>query len=125
MGYLHALRYLWQISSALPVSVKQKWKVMSRMGTCVRDYVTENTSVDEQTIVLKFGDPQQIAATYVNEMDTEEILQHLQYRTIIIKIVVVISVIILAVWLGVVSTASMRHFNSMNGYHVEEIVESE
>ena len=78
-GNRTARRYLREAKSWLPCSGKQKRDILARIENVVNDYVDQNPDADYSEIMNRFGTPRQIAAAYVDDMDTEELLG--QHRT--------------------------------------------
>lgn len=93
------------------------------MEASVRDFVTENPDADYAAIEQRFGTPQQIAASCIEEMDAQELTLQLQIRKTIVRIVAVTALVLVLVWAGAVLTALIRHINNMNGYLVVSEVE--
>ncbi len=117
-------RYLRQVRSWLPCGGKPKRDIIDRIRANVADYALECPKPDYDAIVARFGTPQQIAATYVDEMETAELLDHLRIRRIIVRIISVTAAIFVAIWLGVVTMAATSHYEQMDGYiDVEVAVE--
>ena len=113
---VHLLRYLWEVREELPGSRKQKKKILSRVEFSVRDFVTENPNADYAAIEQRFGSPQQIAASCIEEMDAQELTLQLRIRKTIVRIVAVTALVLVLLWAGVVVTALIRHVKAMNGY---------
>jgi len=63
-----------------------------------------------------------MAATYVDALDTEEILRRMRINGKILKIVAVTAAFIALLWVGAVALASVNHVNMVNGYYTDEIV---
>lgn len=98
---------------------------MERMEESVWDYVNEHPNADYSAIVIRFGTPQQIAASCVAEMDEPELTKQLRARREIVGIVGVTALTVVLLWAGVVLTALAKHSGDVNGYFVERIVEVE
>ncbi len=116
-------RYLRQVRSWLPCGGKPKRDIIDRIRANVAGYALECPKPDYDAIVARFGTPQQIAATYVDEMETAELLDHLRIRRRIVQIIGATALIVVLLWLGVVTLAFLYNVNAENGYFVEEIVE--
>lgn len=121
LRYLHALRYLWEVNSLLPMKGKQKRKVLSQVGASVRDYVTEKPAVDYNSVVARFGEPSRIAMSYVNEMESEDLVEALQVSKKLIWTATTVAMIILTLWVGVVVLSYAKHVEAVNGYYVDEV----
>lgn len=113
---VHFLRYLWGVRRELPGSGKQKEQILSRVESSVRDFVTENPNADYAAIEQRFGTPQQIAASCIEEMDAQELTLQLRIRKTIVRIVAATALVLVLLWAGVVVTALIRHVKAMNGY---------
>ena len=113
---VHLMRYLWKVRGELPGNRKQKKQIMSRVESSVRDFVTENPHADYAAITQRFGTPQQIAASCIEEMDAQELTLQLRIRKTIVRIVAATALVLVLLWAGVVVTALIRHVKAMNGY---------
>lgn len=122
---VHAWRYLWEIARELPGSRKQKKQIMSRMAISVREFVYENPNISYNTIVKRFGNPQQIVESYVAEMEAEELLQGMKIRKKFLNMAVAVMTVLILVWFCFHMTAYMDHKKDMAGYAVVEIVDVE
>lgn len=67
-----------------------------------------------------FGDPETIAAAYVDEMGTDVLLRDLRIRRKIVSVVAGVMVAILAIWLIAVGWAVVRELNDSNGHIIED-----
>ena len=113
---VHLLRYLWEVREKLPGNRRQKKQILSRVESSVQDFVIENPHVDYATITQRFGTPQQIAASCIEEMDAQELTLQLRIRKTIVRIVAVTALALVLLWAGVVLTALVRHIKDMDGY---------
>lgn len=86
------------------------------MESSVRDFVTENPNADYAAIEQRFGTPQQIAASCIEEMDAQELTLQLRIRKTIVRIVAATALVLVLLWAGVVLTALIRHIKDMDGY---------
>ena len=113
---VHLMRYLWKVRGELPGNRRQKKQILSRVESSVRDFVTENPHADYAAITQRFGTPQQIAASCIEEMDAQELTLQLRIRKTIVRIVAATALVLVLLWAGVVVTALIRHVKAMNGY---------
>lgn len=113
---VHLLRYLWEVREELPGNRRQKKQILSRVESSVRDFVTENPNADYAAIEQRFGTPQQIAASCIEEMDAQELTLQLRIRKTIVRIVAATALVLVLLWAGVVVTALIRNVKAMNGY---------
>lgn len=113
---VHLMRYLWKVRRELPGSRKQKKQILSRVEASVRDFVTENPDADYAAIAQRFGTPQQIAASYIEEMSTPELTQQLRIKKRIVCIIGVTALAIILLWAGFVLAVTIDSHKSINGY---------
>ena len=113
---VHLLRYLWEVREELPGNRRQKKQILSRVESSVRDFATENPHADYAAITQRFGTPQQIAASCIEEMDAQELTLQLRIRKTIVRIVAATALVLVLLWAGVVVTALIRHIKDMDGY---------
>lgn len=115
-GNIAAWRYLWKVRGWLPCSGKLKREIMARIKTVLNDYLNDHPDADFAELSHRFGTPQQIAASYIEEMNVQDLLKQLRIRKKIIGIVVATAVTLVLLWAGVVITALIRHVKAMDGY---------
>lgn len=95
------------------------------MRASIRDYVSEGATVRYEGLVNRFGDPKQIAATYVDEMEVGELLETLKSnRKILFTVGAAIAAAVI-LWTGWIVVSYMDHVKDVNGYAVVEIIEVE
>ena len=117
-----AHRYLREIRGWLPCSRKLKRRILERIEKTVREYLMENPEAFYEGLTERFGAPQQIAATYVEEMGTDELLLDLRIRRRIIGIVAAAAIAVVILWAGTITAAYLDHVNDVNGYLVVDKV---
>lgn len=113
-------RYYREVRSWLPCSRKLKDSIMSRLQENVRDYLEEHPDADAAQVRAHFGDPEAIAAAYVDEMGTDVLLRDLRIRRKIVSITAGTMAAILALWMGVVGWAIDRELKDSNGYIITD-----
>lgn len=79
-------RYCRAVGSYLPCARRQKRQLLRDLRQRLEEYRDEHP--DETSPEERFGTPQQVAAGYVDDMDTTELLQALRYRRRVIPAVV-------------------------------------
>ena len=117
-------RYYREIRSFLPVSCKQKNRVIADLRNSVEAYLDANPEADMQEIQTHFGTPNSIAAAYVDNADTADLLRDLRIRKRIVAIVVAG---VLLVVLAIVATLSLElrsHFKIVNGSATETVTDN-
>lgn len=113
---VHLLRYLWEVREELPGNRRQKKQILSRVEASVRDFVTENPHADYAAITQRFGTPQQIAASYIEEMSTPELTQQLRIKKRIVYIIGATALVLVLIWAGFVLAVTIDSHKSINGY---------
>lgn len=95
------------------------------MERSIRDYVSEGADVSYEVLVSRFGEPEQVAFTYVNEMTTDEILENIKNGEKILKIALVTSLLV-ALMCGInIVVSYLDYERDSNGYAIVEIIEYE
>ena len=91
---------------------------MARIKNVLEDYLAEHPDADFSELSHRFGLPKQIAASYVEDMDTEELLRNLRIRRRIVGIVTCTALIVVTLWAGTVTYAIIRNERLAHGYGV-------
>ena len=125
MHNAQARRYLREIQESLPCTGKAKRGITRKINGMIDDAMLDEPDLTYEMLVKRFGTPQQIASSYVDEMETPELLKKLRIKKKIFAVVCATAAIILAIWIGVVVTATQAHYNSMNSFGVETITITE
>lgn len=73
-------QYLRTVSSYLPCSHRVKKHILNEIEGNMNAYFEENPEANYNQIEVRFGSPQGIAAAYVDDMDTQELLRTLLIR---------------------------------------------
>lgn len=93
------------------------------MKVCVRDYLSENPDASYRQIKARFGNPRQIALSYTEEFETEDLLDLLQLNCKVITIILAVVSVMLTSWLTMIVMMYYDHRKDVNGYMVvEEVV---
>lgn len=108
-------RYYRSIRNCLPSSHKLKAKVLAEIKSNINAYLLENPSANIASIEARFGAPEQIAASYVDELETPELLKKFQIRKKILTLTISAIAIVLILWLGVVSWSAITEHYDSNG----------
>ena len=118
--------YYSSIRSWLPCPRKMKRIILSDIRENVEFYLEENPDATIAQIQNHFGNPQQIAASYVSDLDMTKLLRDLRLRKRIFTAVItavsaaLIAALLLWGW-GITRSIEETH-NESNGYFVEQIV---
>lgn len=114
-------RYLRQIKKEMPRVGKQRGIILSQVKEELNILLTENPDAGYDDIVERFGTPQQITASYLDEMDKRGLAQQLHVRRKIIRIVSAMALVIMVVWIGAVCISIIDSFDDTNGFIVEQV----
>ena len=110
-------RYYRDIHKWLPCSRKQKKQIMEQIQNDVQEYFDRHPNSDFAQMKATFGDPQTIAAAYVENTDTMELLRGLRIRKRIFTIVAAVMAIVLITWAGTVTWAIIEVEHTTNGHY--------
>lgn len=99
-------RYYQTIRSYLPCSDKLKKQILTEIRTNINEYLREFPEAQFSQVEARFGMPQSIAAAYVDDMNTAELLRALRIRRRIVKLVICSLLLVLIVWAGAVGYAT-------------------
>jgi len=93
------------------------------MARSIRDYVSEGADISYEKLTARFGEPKQIASTYVMEMEVEELLEGIKNSKKIFRLVVTALVTFVILWAGIVTVSYFDHHRNMNGYAVVDEIQ--
>ena len=74
-------------------------------------------------IAARFGSPKRIAASYLEELEGQELVQHLRVRKKIVQVMALAALAIVLLWACVVYSAKAEFDANMNGHFEERIVD--
>lgn len=80
-----------------------KNRMLHEITESITVFLAENPNADQATIKARFGSPKQIAATYVNEAETEELLEKLRIRRRLLTIVLTLALVLSLSWITTMS----------------------
>lgn len=107
-------RYCRAVGSYLPCARRQKRQLLRDLRQRLEEYRDEHP--DETSPEERFGTPQQVAACYVDDMDTTELLQALRYRRRVITAVVSGILAALAVLTAALCVQLYDYHRSLDGW---------
>ena len=111
-------RYYRAIRSWLPCTRKLKKQIIGQIQSRVQDYLTQNPDTDISQLQAEFGAPQTIAAAYVENSDTEEILRGLRVRRRVVAIVMTAVMIVLLSWAALVTWAIVKEQDHLHNSYI-------
>ena len=116
-------RYYWKVKSFLPCSHKLKKRCICDLKADVEEFLEQNPQADFAAVQDRFGSPRQIAAAFVDEADTEQLLRRLRIRRLIVTATSVVTVAALIV-LGVLYYRGAKKIDdTFGGYIVKNVYE--
>lgn len=118
----NARRYLRQVRTWLPCGGTMKRQIMEKIRSSISRFLEEEPSADYDSIVFRFGTPQQIASAYVDEQDTEVLLRKLRIKRRIVAAVCCTAAACVVIWLSVALAAYVQSQIDQDGYAVIEVV---
>lgn len=95
------------------------------MAKSIREYVSNGAHVTYDQLKKRFGDPEHIAFTYVNEMETDEVVEEIRISKKTVNIIMVAAVMMVLLWTISLMISYCDHEKNVNGYAVVEIIEVE
>ena len=111
--------YRRKVLALLPCTKRQKQKIISQFDASLSDYIESNPDVDFIDLEDHFGSPEAIAASYVENAGTADILQALRIRKRIVLTVSLAFAVLLISWAAVVTWSMVKFNNAVNGYSIE------
>lgn len=108
-------RYYRTIRSYLPCSHKLKNRILDEIQNSVNGYLEDHPDAGISEIEARFGEPKNIAAAYVDDMDTSELLYALRVRRRIITSIVAGIIAALFMWASCLTYAYVQHTARMDG----------
>lgn len=121
-------KYLRQIKAELLCPCKERNRILGDLKESISGYLDEHPEATIESVRAFFGSAQQIAASYVEELPTPELMQKLKLRRNILRYVVAIvgsaALLCVALWIATIVTALISVHNSSDP-HVEIYIEEE
>ena len=115
--------YLAQVRNALPCSYRDKRQIMKRISHNVHDYFMENPDVNYKKLLNRFGSPESIAAAYVGNLESKELLHELRTRRSILKLSKIVLSLIVVAWVAFTGIALLDSIQQSGGYEVTYVVD--
>lgn len=116
-------RYVRAVSTFLPCSGKRKKPWLADLRAQAESYVAEGG--DAAALEQRFGTPQQMAFSYVDEMPTADLLAELHIRRRLVAVTTIALAAALAVYIAVLVWQAYLVHDSLNGWSETYVVEYE
>lgn len=117
-----ARRYYRKVRSWLPGGKMRRY-VMTQIRETVQEFVQEHPDADVAAIQAQLGTPQEIAAAYVENMETAAVLKGLRIRRRVLFAVCATTLAILISWVALVTVETARAREADERSHVEIYIE--
>ena len=115
-------RYYRKVRSWLPGGKMRRY-VMTQIRETVQEFVQEHPDADVAAIQAQLGTPQEIAAAYVENMETAAVLKGLRIRRRVLFAVCATTLAILISWTVLVTVETARAREADERSHVEIYIE--
>lgn len=116
-------RYVRAVSTFLPCSGKRKKPWLADLRAQAESYVAEGG--DAAALEQRFGTPQQMAFSYVDEMPTADLLAELHIRRRLVAVTAIALAAALAVYIVALAWQAYLIHDSLNGWSETYVVEYE
>ena len=113
-------RYVRAVSTFLPCSGKRKKPWLADLRAQAESYVAEGG--DAAALEQRFGTPQQMAFSYVDEMPTADLLAELHIRRRLVAVTAITLAAALAVYIAVLVWQAYLVYDRFNGWTETYIV---
>ncbi len=114
-------KYIKDIKKELLYGTKESRQFLKELKQNVTDYAEENQNADMAEVTEQFGKPEDIAATFFEQYDKNEIKRKVNVR----RVAVIVGIVMLVVFTVSLTTAVINSYKSVNGFYsvspVEEI----
>lgn len=115
----HVKKYLRRVRGWLPCTRRMKDDIMSRIADSLLAWVQEHPDCTYPEIEARFGKPKKIAADYVDNLGTAELLDNLHIKKRIVTSVAVTLATVVLIWaIGVTVVVVDAMLNTHNSYIV-------
>ena len=115
-------KYYKEIKHALPCSRRERDEIMQIIESNVSDYVQDHPDATMASIEQHFGTPVSIAASYIDSVDCEKIINRMHMRKTIKRTVIVAATVIVLLWCAVIGWAIVKETQHLNGWQTTDIV---
>lgn len=117
----HERKYLRRVRRWLPCRRGMKGSIMARITARVEEWCQANPACTYPELEAHFGAPQQIAAAYIENVDSGELLRDLHIKRRVVNAVSVALVTAVLVWAIGVTVAVVDHMmDTRYGYETFE-----
>lgn len=116
-------QYYRDVAKYLPIGRKQKQQIILAITQSVEDYLAAHPLADFQAVQAHFGTPQEIAASYIENMTTPEILKKFRFRKTVLTILCATAATALLLWGSIIVYAIVKDITTDNNLIVVDPIE--
>ena len=116
-------RYVRAVSGFLPCSGKVKKPLLDTLRAQAEEYRADGG--DAAALEQRLGTPQQVAAAWVDERDTSELLAELHIHRRIVMVVALVLAAVLVIFTGVLVWQQYMIHKDLSGWNEEIIMVNE
>ena len=117
------LKYLRKVRRLLPCSKSMKKEITAPLALSLSSYFEEEPNANLTDITARFGTPEAVAASCLENTDMPVILRQLRIRKRVFQIVTATALTILLTWGGFLVYAYIDLQNTVNSYAVLSEIE--
>ena len=110
-----ARRYLRKVRGLLPCSRKMKDEITAPLRRSMAEYLLEQPDASAEDFRARFGTPEVIAASCLEDVETTDLLRRLRLRRRVTAILVSTAFAALLVWVGFLIRSYYEVKNQVNG----------
>ena len=111
-----AKRYLRIVRQLLPCSKKTRAAILVGITASLNAYLEQFPDATYSELEAKYGPPQQIAAAYVENAGTADILKEMRIRRRILELISFAAALVLVIWLVFVILVFIDAREQMRGH---------
>lgn len=111
-------RYVRQVRSLLPCPAKQKRMIVEDIWENAAVFLQEHPAADYSQIEAHFGTPEQLAVSYVKDMDTKKLLRELRLKRRIYVLIASAAITVILLFAVTFLFCVADHYATNRGYHV-------
>ena len=111
-------KYLRQLRSWLPCPGSMKRMILSDVQDNAAELFQENPQANYGDLVARFGSPDRLAASYIQDMDTRKLLRELRIKRRVSTAVIVALITALLIWSGAAIASIVDAYNHNRGYTI-------
>lgn len=114
-------RYLRRVRRLLPCARKEKDRITATLYESLEGFSAEKPEAREADVLERFGTPETVADSCLENMETKGVLNRLQSIRRLRYVAAAVALIVLLSWGGVLLSTYLDYHNYYNGYEREYI----